>query len=302
MFKRMSCAVVLIAMVTVGKPGTVHPAGGYNRLVLSDGPVLFLGMNGTGTEADLTGDGLTGTYRGGQPPKVALPDGAKAANFNGSSEYLTVPSDSRLSITRTGKLTWEAWIRPDVLNFPHATGSPAYVDWMGKCQGYAPSCEWEARLYNRNTSRPSRLSAYVFNPSAGDGSAADWQPAATSQIRVGRWYYVVGEYQTLTQPHGCHGPQVGGINIWVNGVEWDQAAHGQTGCMSQYGVTPRAGHSPLNIGTMAFDSWFKGAVGKVAVYDKLLTQAQIAAHYRAMTGKAPSGTCHGTCTNANYQG
>ena len=291
MFNRMICAVALIAMVTVPNPGTAHAAGSYNQLVLSDGPVLFLGMNGTGTETDLTGNGLTGTYRGEQPPKVALPNGARAADFNGSSEYLTVRSDPRLSITRTGKLTWEGWIRPDVLNFLHTTGGTAYVDWMGRCQVYAPSCQWEARMYNKDTSRPSRLSAYVFNPSAGLGSAADWQSAGTSQIRAGRWYYVVGEYQTLTQPRRCDGPQVGSINIWVNGVKWDQAAHGQTGCMSQYGATPRAGDSPLNIGTMAFDSWFKGAVGKVAVYDKLLTPAQIAAHYQAMTGRPPSGTC-----------
>ena len=30
---------------------------------------------------------------------------------------------------------------------------------------------------------------------------------------------------------------------------------------------------------MAMDAWFQGAIGKVAIYDKLLTQAQIARHY-----------------------
>ena len=32
--------------------------------------------------------------------------------------------------------------------------------------------------------------------------------------------------------------------------------------MSQYDVVPAANGSPLNIGTMALDSWFKGAIGK----------------------------------------
>jgi hypothetical protein len=48
-----------------------------------------------------------------------------------------------------------------------------------------------------------------------------------------------------------------------------------------------------------FQSWFQGAVGKVAIYDKLLTQQQITNHYQTMTGKQPTGNCNqpqGTCT------
>ena len=80
------------------------------------------------------------------------------------------------------------------------------------------------------------------------------------------------------------------IDIWVNGVKWNHSNHGQTGCMSQYNVIPDANNSPLNIGTMAMDAWFPGAIGKVAIYNKLLTAAQVTAHYRAMTGAAPTGT------------
>jgi hypothetical protein len=47
---------------------------------------------------------------------------------------------------------------------------------------------------------------------------------------------------------------------------------------------------------MAFDTWFQGAIGKVAIYDYLLSNAQIAAHYQAMTGLAPAGSCANTCT------
>jgi hypothetical protein len=82
----------------------------------------------------------------------------------------------------------------------------------------------------------------------------------------------------------------------VNGVEWNHASHGSTGCMCQYAVVPTANDSPLNIATMAMDAWFPGAIGKVALYDRLLTSAEIAAHYKAMTGKDPSGTCRSTCS------
>src|SRR5678809_986868 len=76
---------------------------------------------------------------------------------------MSVPSNAAFSIPTTHSLTWEAWIRPDTLQFPK--NSSGYVDWMGKCQDYSPTCEWEARLYNTTNSedRCNRFSAYVFN-------------------------------------------------------------------------------------------------------------------------------------------
>ena len=141
------------------------------------------------------------------------------------------------------------------------------------------------------------MSAYVFNPTAGLGSGADWQPTC-GLIVAARWYHVVGEYTTLSQPAGCSNAASypGSINIWVNGVPWSQSNHGQTGCMSQYNVVPAANNSPLNIGTMSMDGWFPGAIGKVAIYDKLLSSAQVTAHYRAMAGTSPTGSCGNNCS------
>jgi hypothetical protein len=226
-----------------------------------------------------------------------MPNGDQVADFNGSSQYVSVPTSAAFSIPTTGNLTWEAWIRPDVLQFPN--DSNGYVDWMGKCEDYSPTCEWEARMYSTTNSenRCNRMSAYVFNSSAGLGSAADWQPVC-GLIQAGSWYHIVGEYTTSTQPSDCQNASSypGMIDIWVNGVKWSHSSHGQTGCMSQYNVRPTANNSPLNIGTMAMDAWFPGAIGKVAIYDKLLTAAQVTAHYRAMTGASPSGSCGNTCS------
>ena len=270
----------------------------YDQTILCDQPVAYWAMKGTAsTEPDLVAHN-TGSYQGAAPTAAALPNGDAAAHFNGATGYLTIPSNAAFSLPTTGNLTWESWINADTLQFPKASSS-GYVDWMGKCADYAPTCEWEARLYSTSNSetRPNRMSAYIFNSSAGLGSAADWQPV-DNLIKANTWYHVVGEYTTLSQPSDCTGTTTypGSINVWVNGVEWDHAQHGQTGCMSQYNVVPTANNSPLNIGTMAGDTWFPGAIGKVAVYNKLLTQAQINAHYKAMTGKSPTGSCSATCT------
>jgi len=252
-------------------------------------------------ESDLTGNGNTGTYQGGSPGASTMPNGEQAAVFNGSTEYLTIPSNPSFSIPTTGNLTWEIWIQPTVLQFPNSDAFDNYVDVMGKCANYSPTCEWESRMYNNvpNTQpdRCNRMSAYVFNPNAGEGSGADWQPVC-GLIQAGQWLHIVGEYTLLSQPSNCPnaGTYPGSINIWVNGVLWDQAAHAPTGCMSQFSVVPKANNSPVNIGTMGFDSWFEGAVGKVAIYNYLLTQTQITNHYQTMTGKQPTGSCGTTCT------
>ena len=275
---------------------TPTPGSGYAAAVLTDHPVAFWAMNNpSGTEADLSGNGHGGTYKGGMPALAALPNGDSAADFNGTSEYMTVPSSASLSIPTTKQLSWEAWIRPDVLQFPSA--GDGYIDWMGKCSRYSPTCEWEARMYSTTNSenRCNRLSAYAFNPTAGLGSGADWQPNC-NWLKAGEWLHVVGEYQTLSTPSPCSSRYPGTVDIWVNGVKWDQSSHGDTGCMSQYSVVPTANNSPLNIAVMASENWFKGAVGKVAIYDYRLTQAQISKHFTAMTGAQPSGRCASTCT------
>ena len=274
-------------------------ASGYDQAVLADHPVGYWAMNrAPGVEPDLTGNGPAGSYRGGAPALVAMPNGDQAADFDGARQYLTIASQAAYSIPTTGSLTWEGWIRPDLLQFPGDAGG-GYVDWMGKCADYAPTCEWEARMYDTTNAqnRCNRLSAYVFNPSAGLGSGADWQPEC-GLFQPGQWHHVVGEYTTLSQPAACPNPATypGSINIWVDGIPWSQAAHNPTGCMGQYNITPRANDSPINVGSMALDTWFAGAVGKLAIYDYLLSPAQVTAHYRAMTGQTPSGNCGNTCT------
>src|SRR5579864_3333595 len=285
-------------------------ASTYDQTVLADSPVAFWNVSATGgSESDLTGNGNNGKYVGSALSTSTMPNGDQVNVFDGSpNHYLSIPSKASFSIPTTGNLTWEAWIRPDVLQFPNSDPKTnEYVDFMGKCASSYNPCEWESRMYNENppnqSDRSSRLSAYVFNSTGGSGAAADWQPMS-GVIQAGQWYHIVGEYTTdpsLT-PSVC--PEAnsfpGAINIWVNGVKWDQAAHGFTGCMSQgptsgIEVTPSVTNSPLNIGTMALDTWFEGAIGKVAIYNYLLSQSQINNHYQTMTGKQPTGSCGDTC-------
>ncbi len=125
--------------------GSCNITGIYNQTILADHPVAFWDVNPrTGTEPDLSGNGNTATYQGGSPTVSTMPDGEPVAVFDGSSQYLSVPSNASLSIPTTGNLTWELWLKPTILQFPNSSGG--YVDVMGKCADYSPTCEWEARM------------------------------------------------------------------------------------------------------------------------------------------------------------
>jgi hypothetical protein len=55
--------------------------------------------------------------------------------------------------------------------------------------------------------------------------------------------------------------------------------------LSDYAITPVRTASPLRIGSTSLRSCFLGAIGKVAIYQRELSAAQIAAHHRAMVGR-----------------
>ena len=299
MTRRLVASAAWLLAPTMAAP-CARAASRYDAMVTTAHPSGFWDMSASGaTETDLSGGGHAGIYLGRRPGRATLPDGEIAAEFDQRGQQLRVPSSPSFSITRTGRLSFGGSVRPHTLRWsstsdPHGYG---YVDWMGKCENYAPTCEWEARTYSSVNSqrRCSRVAAYVFNTSAGLGSGADWQPRC-GMLKARRWLYVVGEYETLKTPSDCRNSSPGTIDISVDGVRWNRSYHSPTGCMSQYSVKPKASRSPLDIGTVAMDTWFAGAVGKVAIYDYLLTQARIDAHYRAMTGERPSGSCRDICT------
>jgi hypothetical protein len=175
-----------------------------------------------------------------------------------------------LSITTTRKLTIEAWMRPDTLEFPAKEGT-GYVHWMGK--GESGQQEYVLRMYaltNREVPpRPSRISGYAFNLSGGEGSGSYFQ----DPVAIGEWIHVVvvfnlDDFPTETPP--------GSAKIYKNG-----ALRGVTP-LRQFQVIPGHGTAPFRVATRDRRSYFLGAIGKVAVYARELTAAQILSHHDGM--------------------
>ena len=268
MKKTASCAALLLTLATAAATASAA----YNDVILGDKPVMFLGMDtaATGAQADLSGHGNDGRYVGGTPKAALLPDGEPAADFNasGSGQYLTVPASPALSVPTSRALTIESWIKPDTLQFAYQE-SEGYVYWLGKgnpTNGY----EYANRMYSySNTAgRPNRISDYDWNVSGGLGSGAYFQDT----VYTTQWIHVVDVIDMST----------GYIDIYKNGVLRGHVP------LSQYSVKPGTTASPFNVGTRNNNSYFQGAIGKVAVYNYHLSAAQIANHYAAMTAPAPT--------------
>jgi Concanavalin A-like lectin/glucanases superfamily len=266
-----SSATDLCQAKSVTPPSGVTDA--YDRQVLSLDPMMYLTLGHPTAliEPDLSGNGHAGTYLPAHDPPVAatMPNGDAAAQFNGDGQYLQVPSSAALSVTHSGCLTVEAWIRPKTLQFPKETGT-GYVYILGK--GTTNEQEYALRMYSLSNSenpvRPNRISAYVFNLRGGLGSGSYFQ----DQVQAGAWTMITFAIDSRTSAAWPDGS----VAIYKNGVLRGQVSIGQ------FNVTPRAASAPLRIATRALESYFEGAIGKVAVYDYMLTADQIMATYTAM--------------------
>lgn len=255
-------AVTGAALLAFAAPHA-QAASTYDQTALGMRPVMMLNMDPAAAPVDLSGNGHTGTYMGGTPASATMPNGEKAPSFNGSSQYLTIPSSPKLSVPTKRVLTIVAWIKPAVLNFTR-TENEDFVYILGKgnpTQGY----EYANRMYSYNNSagRPNRISVYHWNPNGGLGSGSYFQDA----VNTTDWIMLT---DVIDMNRGV-------VDIYKNGVLRDSTP------LSQYSTVPQATSSPFNIGTRNFNSWFQGAVGKVSVYDRVLTTAELSSLYKAMT-------------------
>jgi hypothetical protein len=273
---RLAFLPLAVAVVSAAQPAAAQDrhdspssmsaarASGYDERVLSDAPVGYWPAR-----IDLTRRGHHGKFSGA-PRTAALPNGDPAPRYDGAGQYLTIPDAPDLSVTRTGVLTIEAWMRPDTLQFPNGEGNGGgYVHWLGK--GAPGQHEYVARMYSLDNpdGRPNRISGYAFNSTGGLGAGSYFQDV----VRRGEWIHYALVINTVDTSAAY---PTGYIKVFKNGRLRDQDA------LSHYGIVPRDGTAPLRVATRDLASYFKGAIGKVAVYDREVSGIRLLPHYRAM--------------------
>jgi len=179
--------------------------------------------------------------------------------FDGTNGYVEVPDNKDVSIPTTGKLTISFWMRPDALDFSKAEASAdgKYIQFLGKGEyGTKNQIEWSFRMYNKNSSRPNRISFYIFNLNGGSGTGSYFQDT----VNIGEWIHVVGKVD------GKY------TYIYKNGVLRDRDNYLNI-------IYPKDGTAPLRIGTFTKNSYLKGAIDDITIYNRILSNTEIKALY-----------------------
>jgi hypothetical protein len=204
--------------------------------------------------------------------------------FDGNSTQIEVASGPAYSLPPRNTLTISAWIRPDTVEFPRQEGTN-YVHWMGK--GETGKQEWLFRMYSYKTTdkpcpRPNRTSFYVFNPSGGRGTGSFEE----ERVEIGEWMHIVG-VADVGCTHFFKNGTFRDCDIYNDSESNHCVAHPASPnyhgvCDSSTDpVTPVAGDAPLRIGTLDGHSYFLGAVARVRIWQRILSDDEIQAMYES---------------------
>lgn len=129
----------------------------YDETVLKKGPVAYwrLGKEHGPEAADASGNGHHGTYHGkpafGERGAITG-DPDTAIGLAPPDSYVEIPSSLQFSVL--------ARRNPRSLHF--------YIMWLGK--GEIDEMEWAFRFYSHESTRPNRISVYVWNADGGLGA------------------------------------------------------------------------------------------------------------------------------------
>lgn len=250
----------------------------YARRVLEKKPCGYwrLGEKVGETVVDASGNGHDGAIHGGVVPgqKGMLDHEADAAmGFDGKSGYVEIADHADFSQPTSGRgLSVEAWWRPEVLEFA-GEGEDGYIHWLGK--GEAGKQEWAFRFYPRKSSRPNRISAYIFNPGPGLGSGA----YVEDELKPGKWLHLVATFDP-----GDKTNPTAGVSIYKDGKLAGSPATSPGARYRTYDVKPVPGTAPVRLGTRDLKNFLTGALDEVAIYPRVLAAREVAENYRA--GKA----------------
>jgi hypothetical protein len=187
----------------------------------------------------------------------------QAVHFDGSS-YIEIADRDYFSPSTFGQhMTVSFWMKPDTYDFA-GENIDGYIHFLGKREWNSePSNEWVFRLYNRTAwddfSRSQRLSFYVFNRAGGFGAGSALNQAAEEE----NWTFVVGTIDGNF------------TSLYINGKLVDSDS------TTEYNITMSDTTSPLRIGTADKESFFKGAIDELKIYNYSLNELEIETIYSA---------------------
>ena len=218
-----------------------------------------------GNADDTSGNGNNGTVNGAT--LVAGRVGSEAYLFNGSSNYITAPSD--LSLQITGNISIAAWIKAN-----------GYAQW-GSIIQYSNPGEAEANnyLYNVAWANGSGDLRLFWEYGGGNNVTTDF----STNLNTGRWYHIVAVRDTSEKK----------AYLYVDGELFDSQAYSNNptgGSTAQLwiGKDPNAGVH------------FDGTIDEVALWDRTLSSSEVHDLFFLQSGSAAFGSAPGINLNDEF--
>lgn len=209
---------------------------------------------------DSSGKGMSGTFTGGA---AIVADGkfGNGVNLNGTSSYANVTDSTSSSLDITGDVTVETWFKYTGATLPNITN----FRFVSKRN---TSNKLLYELFAGTASHS--LGFYVSDGSAGPVSI---QTLATAPLVIdNNWHHLAGRYVAST----------GTVSVILDGVH--------NTAFDAVATTPIAigtSNQPLTIGAaidgtnQIANAFFLGTLDEVRVYNRALSDAEIASHYNA---------------------
>ena len=198
---------------------------------------------------------------------------------------ITIPDDERYSQPYANALTVACWVAPSALDFRYTDGSTdQYVHFIEKAVDYTHDAEWAFRLYDAtNPARHSRLSFYLFNlghpTGKGAGAYMEYGPSSNDQVpvRARRWLFLVGQGEGWVDGE----EQSRGATLYKQGVMAERSPGDKYNNPPEWNVHPQHGPGVITLGGSIGKTAFCGAIGHVAVWNRLLAADEVAGMFAA---------------------
>jgi len=194
------------------------------------------------TPQDSSGNGNHGVLNGA-PAWMPGYTGTGSLQFNGGGDEVEVPYDAALNPTDT--FTVAAWINLTLGGTGHRAVVSCRDDVPGPARGYI--------LYVQPDATPSFWT--------GRGNANGWYSATGPVINEGQWVHVAGTYE------------VGALSLFVDGVLEAEGTAATFGINTVQNFLIGAGRNERPSG---HDYYFQGQIDDVRMYDRALSQGEIA--------------------------
>lgn len=233
----------------------------YQDVILADRPVGYWPLGGTrDLVAGRNATGVNSPTFGSPGLMIAGAQAGRCVDLNGSNQYLTVADNDVFSPTASA---WsvECWVRFD--NLPSV-----FMALVAKYESSAT--EWGLNILGPSAGVTNTVEYIIWNSGGGE----IWKATApANSLSTGRIFHFVGTFNNGAP-----------IIIYINGTERARNTSTTGGTRSNTTSKIWMGHRGDGAG-----SHTDGRLAHVAVYDKVLSPAQIVSHYRAGVVGIPAG-------------